>query len=476
MLKSELQVALTVVSRAANLAQSVFNKLVTAETVTKNDKSPVTVADYSCQALISLLLSKSFPNDPIVGEEDANDLKQPTESSIQLKNRVTQLVNAELSKPQSIDAIDRGTFQGGSSGRMWCLDPIDGTKGFLRGGQYAVCLALLVEGKVQLGVIACPNLPVNPSNPDSPKGVVLAAVKGQGAFQRPISETNGTLTPIRMNPITPESLSYASFCESVESGHSSQSDAANIANELGITNEPVRMDSQAKYCSISRGDGDIYLRLPVSADYEEKIWDHAPGRLIVAEAGGKVTDIHNNDLDFSLGRTLKNNKGVIAASADIHADVIKAVQKHPNQLLDQDQQTEIVTGIATNNAASNKIYRSFTLLFIATHFLSLLLRLDMRGNVLNLIALLFPLPSLLNTLTQRDLMLIAHPALRNIPEPRSHLLGLTLSLFCLLLYRNTASTRTVLALAFSTITETWMRTCEKEAQDLHKLKYAQKSA
>lgn len=42
MLKSELQVALTVVSRAANLAQSVFNKLVTAETVTKNDKSPVT--------------------------------------------------------------------------------------------------------------------------------------------------------------------------------------------------------------------------------------------------------------------------------------------------------------------------------------------------------------------------------------------------------------------------------------------------
>ncbi|TIB39587.1 hypothetical protein E3P86_01069 [Wallemia ichthyophaga] len=115
--------------------------------------------------------------------------------------------------------------------------------------------------------------------------------------------------------------------------------------------------------------------------------------------------------------------------------------QHPNQLLDQDQQTEIVTGIATKNAASNKIYRSFTLLFIATHFLSSVLSSQ-----------------------------------KNIPKPRSHLLGLTLSLFCLLLYRNTASTRTVLALAFSTITETWMRTCEKEAQDLHKLKYAQKSA
>lgn len=155
---------------------------------------------------------------------------------------------------------------------MWCLDPIDGTKGFLRGGQYAVCLALLIEGKVQLGVIACPNLPVNPQHPDGPKGVVFAAIKGQGAFQRPINDTNGTLSNIKMNSITPSNLSSASFCESVESGHSSQGDAANIANELGITKEPVRMDSQAKYCSISRGDGDIYLRLPVSAEYEEKIW------------------------------------------------------------------------------------------------------------------------------------------------------------------------------------------------------------
>ncbi|EIM23560.1 3(2),5-bisphosphate nucleotidase HAL2 [Wallemia mellicola] len=344
-LVQEKQIAITVVSRAANLAQSVFKKLVNAETVTKKDKSPVTVADYSCQSLISLLLSKAYPNDPIVGEEDAKDLRQPTDESKQLKNRVVDLVNAELSKPQAageaddlelgvtrsetelLDAIDRGTFEGSAKGRMWCLDPIDGTKGFLRGGQYAVCLALLIEGKVELGVIACPNLPVDPSKPDGPRGVVFGAIKGQGAFQRPISETNGPLSKISMNSITKESIAQASFCESVESGHSSQGDSANIAKELNITKEPVRMDSQAKYCSISRGDGDIYLRLPVSASYEEKIWDHAPGRLLVAEAGGKVTDIHNKDLDFSLGRTLKNNKGVIVAHESIHGDVIKAVQK-----------------------------------------------------------------------------------------------------------------------------------------------------
>lgn len=75
-----------------------------------------------------------------------------------------------------------------------------------------------------------------------------------------------------MNEIDVSSISNASFCESVESGHSSQDDSAKIAQELGITKEPVRMDSQAKYCSISRGDGDIYMRLPTNASYEEKIW------------------------------------------------------------------------------------------------------------------------------------------------------------------------------------------------------------
>lgn len=69
------------------------------------------------------------------------------------------------------------------------------------------------------------------------------------------------------------SLSSASFCESVEAGHSSHGTNARIAELLGITRPSVRMDSQAKYCSIARGDGHVYLRLPVGdGSYEEKIW------------------------------------------------------------------------------------------------------------------------------------------------------------------------------------------------------------
>ncbi|KAG1249816.1 hypothetical protein G6F68_013128 [Rhizopus microsporus] len=121
------------------------------------------------------------------------------------------------------------------------------------------------------------------------------------------SFSNDNETSIQFADIS--STEQSTFCESVEAGHSSHGDAEEIAKLLGITRTPVRMDSQAKYCSISRGDADIYLRLPTSKSYVEKIWDHASGNVLVTEAGGKVTDIYGQPLDFSIGRTLEKNKG-----------------------------------------------------------------------------------------------------------------------------------------------------------------------
>jgi len=234
-----------------------------------------------------------------------------------------------------LDAIDAGNSAGGSKGRIWALDPIDGTKGFLRGGQYAVCLALMVDGDVKVGVLGCPNLPIDDSAPLTAdagqhqtdaegKGVLFSAVQGHGAISRAL--TTGGLAksqPISMKPVT--DITQATFCESVEAGHSSHGDQFDIAEKLKITKPSVRMDSQAKYASIARGAGDIYLRLPTSKTYQEKIWDHAAGDLIVREAGGQVTDTLGKRLDFSLGRTLAANKGVVAAPAAVHGLVLEAV-------------------------------------------------------------------------------------------------------------------------------------------------------
>ncbi|KAK9729550.1 3'(2'),5'-bisphosphate nucleotidase [Basidiobolus ranarum] len=320
----EKTVAIDAVLRASRVCQNVFQKLVSNETITKKDKSPVTIADYSAQAVVNTILAKSFPNDPIVGEEDSKDLHG--EDAANMREKIYDLANSVLEESQTIkellDAIDRGCYSGGSKGRHWTLDPIDGTKGFLRGEQFAVCLALIVDGKVRLGVMGCPNLPVDAKNPEGEKGCLFVAVEGEGAFQR--SFESNDLKPIKMSAVS--STSESSFCESVEAEHSSHSDAAQIAKLLNITRSPVRMDSQCKYCSISRGDADIYLRLPTRADYEEKIWDHASGDLLVKEAGGEVTDITGKPLDFSIGRTLKANKGVVASIASIHPEVLKAVQ------------------------------------------------------------------------------------------------------------------------------------------------------
>ena len=122
------------------------------------------------------------------------------------------------------------------------------------------------------------------------KGVLFSAVQGAGADSRPLGQ--GGLAPasrIAMRPIS--NISDATFCESVEAGHSSQGDAAAIAGKLGITKPSVRMDSQAKYGSIARGAGDLYLRLPVRKDYQEKIWDHAAGDLILTTVARRIAEV-----------------------------------------------------------------------------------------------------------------------------------------------------------------------------------------
>ncbi|KAK0709429.1 hypothetical protein B0T26DRAFT_654575 [Lasiosphaeria miniovina] len=344
----ELEVAQLAVQRAALLTKRVFHEKAKG-TVSKDDKSPVTVGDFGAQALIISALQANFPADEIVAEEESAQLRADPSLRDQIWEHVrsTRLDDAASEEAvlggavkdaeAMLDLIGQGNSQGGARGRIWAIDPIDGTKGFLRGGQYAVCLALMVDGDVKVGVLGCPNLPVNDSaaltadiganqTDDEGRGVIFSAVIGQGATSRPLG--SGALAKgqkISMKPIT--DLSSASFCESVEAGHSNQSESAQIAQKLGITKPSVRMDSQAKYGSIARGAGDIYLRLPTSKTYQEKIWDHAAGDLIVREAGGQVTDTTGSRLDFSVGRTLASNRGVIAAPAAIHSQVIKVVQE-----------------------------------------------------------------------------------------------------------------------------------------------------
>jgi 3'(2'), 5'-bisphosphate nucleotidase len=88
------------------------------------------------------------------------------------------------------------------------------------------------------------------------------------------------------------------------------------------------MDSQAKYAVLAAGKGDLMLRLLSSAkpDYREKIWDQAAGSLILEEAGGCITDLHGRPLDFTTGRSLIHNRGILASNNLLHPIALQALQ------------------------------------------------------------------------------------------------------------------------------------------------------
>lgn len=314
--ETERAAAIDAVERASRLCRAVQQRLVAGGTLQKGDKSPVTVADFGAQAIVGRLLALEFPRIPMVGEEDAALLRDPANAELRAKvMHAVRTILPDLREDDILAAIDRGTYEGGPKGAHWTLDPIDGTKGFLRLEQYAVALALIVDGEPVLGVLGCPNY-------DDGRGAIFVGVKGHGASWRPLD--GGAFSPLFVSHTS--DAAQARLTESVESGHTAQDESAVVAARLGLGGHPLRMDSQAKYAAVARGDADIYLRLPTRKDYVERIWDHAAGYRVVLEAGGRVTDVHGRDLDFSRGRGLERNQGVVVTNGPLHDRVIRTVQ------------------------------------------------------------------------------------------------------------------------------------------------------
>jgi 3'(2'), 5'-bisphosphate nucleotidase len=316
--EKELAIAQDAVIQAAKLCEAVRRDMV-PEAMEKSDKSPVTVADYGSQAIICRALSEAFPNDPVVGEEDAADLKTPEMTDrLQQVTGFIEAVIGSATPDQVTQWIDHGN--GSTANRFWTLDPIDGTKGFLRGDQYAIALALIEDGDLKVGILGCPALAFGNGTP----GLLFTAVRGQGTYMQPIG--GGDAKPVHV--VQPGDLARLRFVESVEASHGNQSEQEAVAKAVGITSSSVRMDSQAKYGAVAAGEAALYLRLPSPKypDYREKIWDHAAGAIVVEEAGGKVTDMHGKPLDFYSAAKMMQNRGVVVSNGTIHSDVMTALQ------------------------------------------------------------------------------------------------------------------------------------------------------
>jgi len=315
--------AIEAVAEAARLCRALQADMVRTTSLEKQDNSPVTAADFGAQALICRRLAETFPRDIIVGEEDSSNLRKADSlEHLKLVTKYVRRFRPDATAEAVCQWIDRGS--GEVADRFWTVDPIDGTKGFLRHDQYAIALALVEDGQVKVGVLGCPMLPKNLAHPDRHIGVLFVAVRDKGAAMTALDDS--ILTPIHV--AAQGGSQHLRFVESVESTHGNSDLQETIAQTVGITQPPLRLDSQAKYGAVARGDAVLYLRFPStqSPNYREKIWDHAAGSVIVEEAGGRVTDTLGQALDFASDYRMRNNQGVIASNGELHQAVLRALK------------------------------------------------------------------------------------------------------------------------------------------------------
>lgn len=329
------------IAQLAVLRASILTKQVqcTVGEISKEDDSPVTIADFAAQALIIKALQDAFPEDSFLGEESAaalrrNETLRDKVYELASSTRTTQCTNlpALVSKEEMLDLIDLGGCgKGCEKVRFWVLDPVDGTAAFLKGQQYAVSLALIDGGKEVVGVLGCPNIGagmalVSENNIDNGMGIMLTAVRGQGSTVQTMAANGlGTATLLdNLEPSRPENLHIVDCAAENTSRHDI---IAELASRFGAKFPNTDICScHIRYASLIVGGGDAHFHIPASPTFEMPVWDHAGSQLIFTELGGRITDLEGKEIDFCAGRGLRRNRGLVVAKSGIHGRVLKELR------------------------------------------------------------------------------------------------------------------------------------------------------
>uniref|UniRef100_A0A0E0LM60 3'(2'),5'-bisphosphate nucleotidase n=1 Tax=Oryza punctata TaxID=4537 RepID=A0A0E0LM60_ORYPU len=328
----ELAAAAAAVERACSLCIDVKRTLLSGDKkiLEKNDQTPVTVADFGVQALISLELQQSFPSIPLVAEEDSASLRSSNtddNSSNVLVESISSAVADKVSNANSLlthddvlRAIDRGgknavSFDSNPA-TYWVLDPIDGTKGFLGGDDalYVVGLALVVNEKVVAGVMGCPNwsnATIASRKEDSSaaqldRGILMIAHVGCGTWSRHLFVDIGQFT-------TAQSTWNRCLVDSCSVVH------------------------MARFCI---PDSQTWNMIPLSVLFNSTMdesnprdsWDHAVGVICVQEAGGQISDWSGKPLDLAADltgrRDIYPSGGVLVTNGALHGKLVEMISEN----------------------------------------------------------------------------------------------------------------------------------------------------
>lgn len=314
MLLIDLSVMLPAVRQAAALTRRVQRTI--GDGLMK-DGEPVTIADYGAQAILCRALAALFPEDAVMAEESGEQFL----SLVSADDRaLTARLVAEITgEPASPDDLARWMNHGRGlqAERTWLIDPVDGTKGFIAGRRYSIALGVLAGGLAVAGILACPGYPAGRAH-----GLLIFGQRGAAHME---ALDGGRRYRIAVRP-APRGLVGVRAVESSENAHADHDGFLALFGKAGLKAPKLeRIDSQDKYAMVACGDADLYVRLPKD-ERPHKVWDHAAGAAIVQAAGGVVTDVDGTLLDFSLGRTLANNRGMVVSSGgELHERVLEAL-------------------------------------------------------------------------------------------------------------------------------------------------------
>ncbi|OJJ46389.1 hypothetical protein ASPZODRAFT_151948 [Penicilliopsis zonata CBS 506.65] len=348
----EFQIACLTVQRAALVTKALLEQVDKGQ-LDKSDATPVTIADFAAQALIIAALHHVFPEDEFVGEESSLALRENPElldRTWELASSIHQysdnsddggvddaLLYSPRSKEEMLDLIDLGAEgKCAGHGRTWVLDPVDGTETFMRGQQYAVCLALVEDGCQKVGVLGCPNLSLATGQVSEEavdrdgNGYMLSAVTGEGAYLRRMGRTTTTLqAATRIAPVPSVATSREiRFVDSTRITSSSAEQHERLAVALGAAWPPPGdlWSAQMRYVALAVGGCNALVKIPRKETYRSNIWDHAGGMLIAAEVGYTVSDLAGNPVNCGLGRKLSGCYGMIVAPPGIHGRLVEAIK------------------------------------------------------------------------------------------------------------------------------------------------------
>lgn len=270
MLEKELETAITLARSAGTAVLEHYIGDVIEESKIGADSfsEPVTVADREASRIIVEGLASHFPEDGILSEEEHDD------------------IGHRLGRE-----------------RVWIIDPIDGTAGFLKkDGDFAVQIGLAEAGKAILGVVYLPF-----------HDVLYHAALGEGAFS-----VTGSTEGVQIR--TSDKTDFASMNLAVSRNHRSPK-MSRILKEFGFRKEVQRGSVGLKVGLIAEQECDIYVHLSPRT----KLWDTCAPQIILEEAGGRLTDLWGSDYTYDRS-DVQNWGGIVASNGAVHDEAIEQLR------------------------------------------------------------------------------------------------------------------------------------------------------